>query len=217
VLINVEPQDEGDEDYSTSIFMTTLGRVPKSAQFGPHDVIYDSGAEAHVFRDDFFLERCKNKTKVSTVGMSGEETWARCGALPGFPGNALIVEACPVGILSGILAESLYPIVYDQGKSYTVMVDSDLHIKFDKRPNGFYVCNFSVYADVLRARFSPTSLVAVVTVQSLEVDYSKREIKAASFARELQRALGWPSRADLITALRAGTIVDCPVTVEDVV
>jgi hypothetical protein len=36
-------------------------------------------------------------------------------------------------------------------------------------------------------------------------------------ARELQRALGWPSRADLITALRAGTIVDCPVTVEDVV
>jgi hypothetical protein len=49
----------------------------------------------------------------------------------------------------------------------------------------------------------------------LEADYSKREIKAASVARELQRALGWPSRADLITAL--GTIVDCPVTVEDVV
>jgi hypothetical protein len=164
VLINVEPQDEGDEDYSTSIFMTTLGRVPKSAQFGPYDVIFDSGAEAHVFRDDFFLKRCKSKTEVSTVGVSGEETWAKCGALPGFPGNALIVEACPVGILSGILAESLYPIVYDQGKSYTVMVDSDLYIKFDKRPNGFYVCDFSVYADVLRARFPPTSLVAGATV-----------------------------------------------------
>jgi hypothetical protein len=54
VLVNVEPQDEGDEDYSTSVFMTTLGRVPKGTKFGPHDVIYDSGAEAHVFRDDFF-------------------------------------------------------------------------------------------------------------------------------------------------------------------
>jgi hypothetical protein len=86
-----------------------------------------------------FLERCKSKTKVSTVGVSGEETWAKCGALPGFPGNALIVKTCPVGILSGILAERLYPIVYHQGKSYTVMVDSDLHIKFDKRPNDFYV------------------------------------------------------------------------------
>jgi hypothetical protein len=172
--------------------------VPKGAQFGPHDVIFDSGAEAHVFRD---VERCKSKTEVSTVGVSGEETWAKCGALPGFPGNALIVETCPVGILSGILAESLYPIVYDQGKSYKVMVDSDLYIKFDKRPNSFYVCDFSVYANVLRARFSPTSLVAVATVQSLEADYSKREIKAASVARELQRALGWPSRADLITAL----------------
>jgi hypothetical protein len=171
--------------------MTTLGRVPKGTKFGPHDVIYDSGAEAHVFRDEFFLERCKNKTEVSTVGVSGEETWARCGALPGFPGNALIVQACPVGILSGILAESLYTIVYDQGNSYTVVVDSDLHIKFDKRPDGFYVCDFSVYADVLRARCSPTSLVAVATVQSLEADYSKRKIKAASVARELQRALGW--------------------------
>jgi hypothetical protein len=151
------------------------------------------------------------------VGVSGEETWAKCGALPGFPGNALIVEVCPVGILSGIIAKSLYPIVYDQGRSYTVMMDSDLHIKFDKRPNGFYVCEFSLYADALRARFFPTSLVAVATVQSLEADYSRREIKAASVARELQRALGWPSIADLITALRAGTVVDCPVTVEDVV
>jgi hypothetical protein len=217
VLLNVEPQDEGDEDYSTSIFMTTVGRVPKDAKFGRHDVIFDYGAEAHVFRDDFFLDQCENKTEVSTVSVSGEETWARCGALPGFPGNALIVEACPVGILSGISAESLYPIVYDQGKSYTVMVDFDLHIEFDKRPNGFYVCDFSVYADVLRARFPLTSLVAVATVQSLEADYSKRKIKAAFVARELQRALGWPSRADLITALRAGTIVDCPFTVEDVV
>jgi hypothetical protein len=148
------------------------------------------------------------------VGVNGEETWARCGALPGFPGNALIIEACPVGILSGIIAEPLYTIVYYQGKSYTVVVDSDLHIKFNKRPDGFYVCDFSVYADVLRAKFSST---AVATVQSLEADYSKREIKAAAVARELQRALGWPSRADLITMLRAGTIVDCPVTVEDVV
>jgi hypothetical protein len=57
VIINVEPQGEGDEDYSTSIFMTTLERVCKSAQFTQHDVIFDSGAEAHVFRDDFFLKR----------------------------------------------------------------------------------------------------------------------------------------------------------------
>jgi hypothetical protein len=39
-----------------------------------------------------------------------------------------------------------------------------------------------------------------------------KKIKKNIVARELQRALGWPSRADLITALRAGTIVDCPVT-----
>jgi hypothetical protein len=32
-------------------------------------------------------------------------------------------------------------------------------------------------------RFSPTSLVAVATVQSLKADYSKRKIKAASVAR----------------------------------
>jgi hypothetical protein len=109
VLINVEPQDEGDEDYSTSIFMTTLGRVPKRAQFGPHDVIFDSCAAAHVFRDDFFLERCKSKTKVSTVGVSGEETWAKCGALPGFPGKVLIVEAFPVERLERHLSRESLP------------------------------------------------------------------------------------------------------------
>jgi hypothetical protein len=93
--------------------------------------------------------------------------------------------------LSGIIAERCkYDIVYDQGKSYTVVVDSDLHIKFNKRPDGFYVCDFSVYADVLRAKFSSTPLVAVAMVQSLKADYSKRKIKAAAIARELQRALG---------------------------
>jgi hypothetical protein len=46
VLINVEPQDEGDEDCSTSVFMSC------GTKFAPHDVIFDSGAEAHVFRDD---------------------------------------------------------------------------------------------------------------------------------------------------------------------
>jgi hypothetical protein len=143
VLINVEPQDEGDEDYSTSVFMTTVGRVPKGTKFGPHDVIFDSGAEAHVFRDDFFLDQCDNKTEVSTVGVDEEETWARCGALPGFPGNALVIKACPVGILSGIIAERCkYDIVYDQGKSYTVVVDSDLQIKFNKGPAGFMFATF---------------------------------------------------------------------------
>jgi hypothetical protein len=61
VLVNVEPQDEGDEDYSTSVFMTTLGRVPKGTKFGPHDVIYDSGAEAHVFREEFFSNSARTK------------------------------------------------------------------------------------------------------------------------------------------------------------
>ena len=215
VLVNL--QDEGDEDYTTSIFMTNVEKKAKRSEFGPDDVIYDSGGEEHVFRDRSFLRDSSTSDQVSTVGVTGKREWAQSGELPGFPGNALVIQKCPVGIFSGIIADDLYPVVYDQGRSYTVMVADDLHIRFDRRPSGFYACDFSKYADALRARFPPAPLVAVATVQSLEADYTKREIKGASAARELQRALGWPSRADLITALRAGTIIDCPVTVEDVV
>ena len=216
----------GDDavDDETSIFMmqhevktTVLSAVSKqhSPLFNSNEVVYDCAAECHVFQDERFLVQCREeKTRVRGVGGA---TVSRVGALPGFPGRAVVLAQCPANLLSGIIVDKIgYEIIFKQNVSYSIVIDDSLTIIFDKRDTGFYTCDFSRYADDLAMRFSTASTVGVTTVRELENDYSKREIARAGQARELQRSLAWPSTADLVDCLRAGTIVNCPVSVEDV-
>ena len=46
--------------------------------------------------------------------------------------------------------------------------------------------------------------------------YSKREVKSASLAREVMANLGYPSKRTFIDMIKAGTISDIPITVQDV-
>ena len=56
----------------------------------------------------------------------------------------------------------------------------------------------------------------IITVGERLSSYTKREKIGISKVIDLQRSLGYASRKELISAIRNGVIVDCPIIVQDV-
>ena len=114
------------------------------------------------------------------------------------------------------------------------MLHTQLHTyKFQHR-DGLYVTDFSVppehrYADALPQRNASAHPAVVCTpiVTSLygktlpttagnEANFTKREVKRSVIARQLQASLGFPPDQKLISALRAGSFLNCDVLPEDI-
>ena len=97
------------------------------------------------------------------------------------------------------------------GLIFIIHVADELSLVFQRRDNGFYVCNMLEDIDNLRVladeRKREEATLLVTSVHDKEINYSKREIRDAERARELQRALGYPSRYDIVSALHSGVIL----------
>ena len=57
----------------------------------------------------------------------------------------------------------------------------------------------------------------VQTVTENEKGYSKRQINDTKTARDLYAKVGYPSIRDFATMIKKNTIINCPVTIEDVI
>ena len=57
----------------------------------------------------------------------------------------------------------------------------------------------------------------IQTVQEIEEGYSKRQIKDAKEERNLYAKVGYPSPRDFQKLISENMILNCPVTVEDVI
>jgi hypothetical protein len=58
--------------------------------------------------------------------------------------------------------------------------------------------------------------VHVVTTTYNKAKYTTREVEMARQARELTQLLGYPSSKDLITLIKSGSIINCPVSAHDI-
>jgi hypothetical protein len=63
---------------------------------------------------------------------------------------------------------------------------------------------------------SPAAKALVATASANEARFNRREVTAARKARRLQEILGFPSTADMIAAVRYGTIGDMGVSTQDI-
>ena len=218
--------ESASEDHNI-FMMTTEGtkhNVFHSASViqNDYEFIYDTGADTCVVRDPFLLTDVRHApAEVAVTGLSGQGKCSAVGTLPAF-GSCVVAEHCPVNIISGHVAERMHTVEYNPGVSYVVLVDNNIKLVFTKRENGFYICDIRKHMDAL-LRFHNSSQIRdersawTLSVHDREVHYTKREVRDAERARELQRALGYPSRQNMVDALRNGCIVNCPITVADVV
>ena len=208
------------EDYNIfnmhSIFNTHSNEENDKLTLNEYEMIYDTGADTLVVKSKkLVLSLRKNEKPIFVSGVGGERECNEVGIFPCF-GNAIFTPDCSVNIMSSHVAEDKFTVTHNVGVDFTVHVSDDIKLVFDKRSNGFYVCNLSQHMEALKRLHNRQLGVYTVTVHDREINYSKREIKAAEASRELQRALGYPSSRELIQSLRSGNFVNCPITPEDV-
>ena len=105
-----------------------------------------------------------------------------------------------------ILESRNFSINYDFGNKYVVHVANGISLSFNKLSGGtMYIC-------VIKARAEELSCVADGILLSATVgermrSYTRREQSGISKVLDLLRSLGYPSRKELISAIRNGVIV----------
>jgi hypothetical protein len=97
-------------------------------------------------------------------------------------------------------------------------------VSFDKASNTFILTSPSQYTYAFKPNASglhthdfeqSSSSVLIATVRSNEYMYTQREVKAAKQAKEIIQRLGYPSARSAIEMINNGSLINCPVTAQD--
>lgn len=177
------------------------------------DIILDTGATAAIVKEKSLLTNIRKANTIAKIkGVNSEDlTTEWIGDLPDF-GEAWYQPKAVANLVPFGRLEKKFNIQYERNFRFYFVAESGAEINFfkveeDKEGNGLYVYNPNT-ADFL---------AAIATVEQNKLNYSKREIRDATVAREFIRRMGYPSVKDAIEIIERGSILDCPVTVQDIV
>ena len=205
------------EPTSSTMFTTVAVHVAKSgSRFNHYDVLLDNQATTAVFHSKSLLKNLRESSdSVNITGISDKVVNTNMIGEVEHYGTVWYSPEVPVNILPVSVIENHFDIEYNKKKNFTVYLkDGTVHV-FKKvvvdplTGGGLYVCNMD-------PRLLRRSHTICLSVADNEAKYSKREVASAKLARDVMRKLGYPSQRDMADMLTAGSLLDCPVTIQDV-
>jgi hypothetical protein len=213
--LNHEDEEEGDDDEPPMAGMTykvccSTGKGGRLHEF--YEVCIDNGSQVNIV-DPRLLTMLRTEHHPYR-SMNGKSTTSRVGHLDGFF-ECQACDTCPANILSQADVEDLYPVTYRQGESITVHMD-DRDVVFVRREK-MYVADFSdwIIEDEVRVN-EVSSGLCLLTVEELESQYTRKEVRKALEAGEFLRALGYPSEKEAVHIVQDGNVMNVPYTAADV-
>jgi len=166
-------------------------------------ILLDNQADVSIFKDSFLLTNVREAPVSVTIGGVSDHpeasfTATEIGDFRGFK-NIYISAHATANIISFHEAQQYCQIDYFSNQN-------------------FFSC---ITPDGLEYRFLPSQKHYVyretLSPQDAQVyNFTSREVAAAKQARSLTHVLGYPSPGALIKSINNGSIVDCPVTAQDV-
>ena len=216
---------------------TSLRATVTSIQPTTSFVLFDTGATGSIITWEPALTEIETCSPTVYTGLHGDLTVTKAGRL----GDIGIVHFDDRAAMSIISASDIlkqgHMWEFKRGRS----IDTDAFLvhtpKFTYRfqhRDGLYVFDLANKPElrhlnailprigsahptiVLTPKLSILYTAKLPTTTANEAEYSKREVARSVFARRLQAILGFPPDSKLITALRAGTFLNCDVLPEDV-
>ncbi len=207
---DIASSEEGDSVAVTD--NTALVAHGQKNALGAYDVLLDNQASKSVFHQAELLVNIRSVSTVTVFkGVGGKIETNQVGNLP-YVGEVSYAPQSIANVLALGEVEDKYQINYDQGKSFTVIINDDLHLTFWKRSNGLYVCNMRFVADMIARDASHN--VMVHTVSEREALYTKRQVEDAKLARKFMREMSYSSVADLVQLVKSG-MANVPITIHD--
>ena len=179
--------------------------------FAPGSMIVDSGSTFNSIRDRFLLSNITACEPFESLSNGGGLTFNQSGTLTQLP--ELTGYHHPEGltnILSLDLVQAKYHVTFDSSTSntFTLHVSHKKHIVFQGFGSGLYFCS-NTKSD------QPYSVSLLNSVSENKSFYTKREVKAAEAARDLQGRVGWPSDQEYHEIIRDNLITNSAVTTDD--
>jgi hypothetical protein len=172
----------------------------------PSDILLDNASQGHLFGNpDLVTDIRPAKNKMFFKGVSGmlkvslEATFQPINITVGYHPES------PANILS--FAKVFEKVGKDRigwnpsSNSFYLVADNGDTIVFNVK-NSIYT-------------YTPSS-IALATITDNEKLYPKREVEKAKQVKEIERRLGYPSPAAIVSAINGGAIINLPITSQDV-
>ena len=182
----------------------TVARMYHDAE-SSHVIILDSGASISVWNENLPVENVRQRKPITLHGVDGAISSTMWGDHKLF-GAGLIVAGMRISLVSLSEIQKRASVEYSQAhQSFKVTFPRSDPLYFDKNRMGLYQ---------LRAE------AAAMLGQRLELrdagDYTKRQVDLARQARDLCKCFGHVGTEGLVRIIQSGTVINMPVSVQDV-
>ena len=232
----VEEEDEvdaawnGDEDDDIDAawltFSETVAAAVSDKRLGSSDILLDNAATVCIINNSELLGTISDLAVPRVVsGVGGTMTIYQQGFLPVI-GRVLYCPDFVVSVISQsrVVKNRRLDLEYSKKHDEYSVTDVASGISLNFRPShGLYVCKFPDAAKLPRNDMPPVAEelddpdqddVFAMTAEQNKMLYTKRDIQAADAARNLVKALAYPSMADMFAMIKAG-ISGSTVTAKD--
>lgn len=180
--------------------------------------IWDSGCIVMMLNSLDALRDVRNVESLQVRGVGGPVSISKVGVAPVL-GEAYYNPDLPVNLINPDYMQRHYKVTWKQGKYYRVFLPDGMTITFHRRPDGLYVNHTLIkhLRESSGSRWNDGSTPALITVEENKKRFTAAEVRRADMVSELIRNLGHCSYEEVIRTLHAGSIIDCPLTSQDVV
>lgn len=184
--------------------------IRSNALLQPNDVLLDNQSQVHIIKDRNLLTNIQDTDgALHVTGIGGEITVVTQQGETEHFGMAFFCPHAVTNVLSYSEVADCYTVDWNQQRRcFTVYVDEHTSYEFAWY-KGLYKCNFPDRTVMHSNNFS--------TVTENEKQYSKREVEQAKLARNVSDRLGHPSTQQLVKMINSGSILNCPITADDVI
>ena len=223
-VIAVAPQGERH-------FRLVLAQDKGPKNLGNRSVLMDSGAAVSVFQNQLLLENVRPADRQVVIsgidkrGRDGGIALDMVGDYHGVP-DIYFSEDVTQNILSLSRVRSACAVrLDDEENKFVVHAPDGSVLDFHNRNNLYVRYEQRAYLSVAYVNWSaschapaPTeySVVVASTVAENLRNYTARQVANATAAYRLIESLGYPSEGIVISMLNSGSILNCPVTAQDV-
>lgn len=192
---------ESDTEIKTGT--TLLSRI------GEFDILCDNESSVNIFCESRLLTNIRKVNHTMHIsGISGTLTTNMVGDFPFF-GEVYYHPESKANVLCFYDLTKRCKVRYDSSANIFTVENKEGHSLKFKPKEKLYICDG-------RHLRQQKEITLIQTVEENELKYSKRDVERAEAARDLKNKLGNPSTKDLVSMIKSGGILNCPVTIHDV-
>ena len=216
-------KDKAAAKKSTSLLHVRFCGVHHKDLILPHYIMLDSCSESSIVMNTTLVHGIKHCSKNETlllVTNGGSMRFDQMGTLNLFPMKVHVNSASMANILSLKEVGDIHGVrvTMDTSQERAIHVhveESGLTYMFLEGPNGLYFFDTTNPDKHIKPTISAYSFLSTVSAQ--KSNFTSDQIKGAEIARQLQEKIGWPSTKDLKRYINTNSIINCPITADDVI